>query len=957
MNSSAITSDAGGWYQFDLGSLSGGYQTGDEIRLQGYKADCIGSNSTSVTGSGGQWFNLTLSTHSPIRIGSDSDFDAFHGVAGGSGTALDPFIIERRAIDGTGFGYCIYVGNTTAHFVVRNCTFTNASMDSPPYRELALTLSNVTNGQVRDNELYDSHRGIGLTSGTSSCEIIGNHLFNISELGIRLFSSCGNNVSANNCSYDSCGIFILVGSNYNIVSDNTASYESIGIYIYACGDNQIRGNTCTNNGQSGIVLSQTGRIVLENNNCSFSNPGILIYGGQQNVISNNTVLHNSIGILFQAWAGNDTVVDNNCSFNTGTGIYLDTSTDNLLSNNTCDSNSQYGIHLGSSSGNTLINNICNSNVYYGIEVDHSSSNTLSNNTCSDNCGILLSFSSGNALRDNNCSDNYHFGVYVSYSDGNTLANNTCSDNGIGIEMRSSSSNTVSYNICTNNIYNDIGHMGINVEDSSNGNILDNNNCSDNDYGIWVSSSNSNDLDNNICSNNSQHGIYLNGGSGNTLTDNICSNNLHQGIYLYSSGSNIVRNNTCLSNPEDGVHLDYSSNVIVEGNILNSNADGSGIHLYSSGGSTLANNTCSHNLYGMLIVDSTNVMISYDDCSLNSYVGIWIYRTSASDTLIGNNCSGNQWGMMLHGTSNNILRDNICNSNSEDGIYLDDYANNNNMISQNEVCDNIGMGIRILTGSNNRIWNNTFTDNNGAGSVYDTSHAQACDSGTSNWWNSTDGYGNWWSDWTRPDADGDGIVDLPYAFASNQDNYPLTDDLWACNYTLHLLHGWNLVSIPLADFVYHASTLGLSAGDVVCEWDPSSQLYSRSYIVGGPPPLDFEMRVGMGYFIFAAAEENLTLLGYSPDKYSSYSTPLDVPSGGGWVMIGWTSFDSSQHASDIASYVTGAHAKLICKWDAETGMYLSYVVGSSPPPYDFVVLPGDAMWMWVDAPGGTLTYSP
>jgi len=78
---------------------------------------------------------------------------------------------------------------------------------------------------------------------------------------------------------------------------------------------------------------------------------------------------------------------------------------------------------------------------------------------------------------------------------------------------------------------------------------------------------------------------------------------------------------------------------------------------------------------------------------------------------------------------------------------------------------------------NRIWNNTFAGNKGATDTYDSSRVQACDNGTSNWWNSTDGYGNYWSDWTTPDAIPPwGVVDHPYLLdgsAGAEDYYPLT----------------------------------------------------------------------------------------------------------------------------------------------------------------------------------------
>jgi hypothetical protein len=59
--------------------------------------------------------------HDPIRINSNADFDTAHGVSGGNGSETNPWIIENLDINGTGPGYCLFIGNTTDHFIVRNC--------------------------------------------------------------------------------------------------------------------------------------------------------------------------------------------------------------------------------------------------------------------------------------------------------------------------------------------------------------------------------------------------------------------------------------------------------------------------------------------------------------------------------------------------------------------------------------------------------------------------------------------------------------------------------------------------------------------------------------------------------------------------------------------------------------------------------------------------------------------
>ena len=56
-----------------------------------------------------------------VLTDSNADFDTEHGVIAGSGTQADPWIIEGWDINANDLGYCIYIGNTTEYFVVRDC--------------------------------------------------------------------------------------------------------------------------------------------------------------------------------------------------------------------------------------------------------------------------------------------------------------------------------------------------------------------------------------------------------------------------------------------------------------------------------------------------------------------------------------------------------------------------------------------------------------------------------------------------------------------------------------------------------------------------------------------------------------------------------------------------------------------------------------------------------------------
>jgi len=79
--------------------------------------------------------------------------------------------------------------------------------------------------------------------------------------------------------------------------------------------------------------------------------------------------------------------------------------------------------------------------------------------------------------------------------------------------------------------------------------------------------------------------------------------------------------------------------------------------------------------------------------------------------------------------------------------------------------NNGMGITLLGSSDNQIYNNNFLANGAyiytyvspwTGNVFNLDRPIG---------------GNYWSDWTGPDDDGDGFVDYPYVFTNGQDNLP------------------------------------------------------------------------------------------------------------------------------------------------------------------------------------------
>ena len=194
----------------------------------------------------------------PIRIDGNDDFAAQAAAEGwpGDGSEGDPYVIEGYEIDGTGYGYGIYVGNTTVYFIVRNCYVHNASgYDWSGYNGIptqigvlnsGIILLNVENGVLTNNTLADNYRAINFRRSENN--LISKNTLSSNVFGISSADSRYNIVSFNdiNGSSSSGGAIWLQGCDYNILSNNTMSNYRIGILGINSFDNEIENNMFSN---------------------------------------------------------------------------------------------------------------------------------------------------------------------------------------------------------------------------------------------------------------------------------------------------------------------------------------------------------------------------------------------------------------------------------------------------------------------------------------------------------------------------------------------------------------------------------------------------------------------------------------------------------------------------------------------------------------------------------------
>jgi parallel beta-helix repeat protein len=97
--------------------------------------------------------------HPPIYINGNDNFTSANGVIGGQGTEADPYVIGDWVIASNGEnGPGIWITNTTAFFVILNCTVRGFSND----HSHAIYLKNVRNGQLTAVDVFDDYVGIGI---------------------------------------------------------------------------------------------------------------------------------------------------------------------------------------------------------------------------------------------------------------------------------------------------------------------------------------------------------------------------------------------------------------------------------------------------------------------------------------------------------------------------------------------------------------------------------------------------------------------------------------------------------------------------------------------------------------------------------------------------------------------------------------------------------------------------
>jgi parallel beta-helix repeat protein len=251
---------------------------------------------------------------------------------------------------------------------------------------------------------------------------------------------------------------------------------------------------------------------------------IIQMNGENSIITDNIISHGYNGVALNN-VNNHLIYDNIIQDNSGNGIRIYQSDDNVnISFNTIVRNKN-GIYLYSAEEINIYNNEISDNNQSGIFL---------NDTCQNNI-----------VRNNNVSQNGNHGIYLNdYSAYQTISyNQIYYNNNSGIVLEN----------CSMNFY-----------------INDNEVIGNTNYGMMIVGS-TNNISKNIISSNKKDGLYLSADDYNMLFQNTINDNTIAGIRLYNSTHDYIRNNEIYNNNAYGMYLDFFAiNNVIYNNYFHDN---------------------------------------------------------------------------------------------------------------------------------------------------------------------------------------------------------------------------------------------------------------------------------------------------------------------------------------------------------------------------------------------------
>ena len=583
---------------------------------------------------------VTYTTHAPIRIDGDGDFTAANGVTGGSGTEVDPWVIEGWEIDGTGLNWGIKIENTDDFFIISECYFNNYFDTFVP-----IYLTNVENGTINNtiskgNLTYSTAIGVEFSKNV----IVANNTVDGLTYGIWItdsqYISIENNTFLNNSQLNVYRCF-----------NSTIKFNIIDFYLKLqdSDNNLILGNEIYEAGDSSAISLFNSCNNLIKDNIIVDKEDIGIINCKNNTFSNNTI--NGDGAFFingdslEHWSTH--TIDTTNTIN-GLPVYY------LVNQNNLSFDFPTGQIICVNCTYIDISSQIHTNRLIGIQIIYSSYVIIENcNFSNNNNGIFLFESSNNTINNIEISDTSNAGYYC-------------------MQLYSSNNNTIT----NSNVVKNRTGTGLYLEDSNDNNLI-NNTLDISDYsgdttGLKLINSNSNNIDNLVLS-GFGHGVILRSYSkNNTINNSVVSDSKYDGFDIVGN-NNIISNCTSFNNGRDGLIIQQGPDINITDCIVNYNGR-YGIHLLNSNVISLSNSSITNNtIAGINVTTTWDFRISDNHISDNEYGIISFY--SDYGIYCGNTIQNSNRGLTLQNSIYNMISQNYFNNNSKHA-YCINSANDN-----------------------------------------------------------------------------------------------------------------------------------------------------------------------------------------------------------------------------------------------------------------------------------------
>jgi parallel beta-helix repeat protein len=361
--------------------------------------------------------------HSTIYIFGNEDFNAVNGVTGGSGTELDPYVIEGWEIE-AGKVSGITIRETSAHFVIRDVLVHSSEMTY-----YGISLRNLVNGCVQKSNLTENWKGLNVRE-SGNVDIIGNDI-----------------------TYNNEGVYIRDSTDItiegNIVS-NSLPYNGLAVILSS--NITIQANTVSQNNWAGISISSSNAItIIENDIIMNQYEGVRVVASTDVNFMENTLSENSegIGLITSSFINVSSSV---ASFNRFHGIYSESSSNVTVDLSYISVNGINGIYLWNTTDTTITRSVFRSNDF-AIHISDSENITASENIpWSNSNGAYVESSSYITFIGNDIFDNWVHGIIAADSNDLTLVRNRLHSNNVdGIRMVGSTNSSVTNNIFSENM--------------------------------------------------------------------------------------------------------------------------------------------------------------------------------------------------------------------------------------------------------------------------------------------------------------------------------------------------------------------------------------------------------------------------------------------------------------------------------------------------------------------------